>query len=455
MVMVPPAPPGESPDGRRRAAATAALATLAAALAVLVTGAFDRWESFALALLAMAVGVLCGWYALTRRGLVRVVATVVGALALVGFVIVMLGSGSVVVLLTAGLLGTVSVVTAEIALGHPTASELTLSPAPPPRRPVLLMNLRSGGGKAEAFDLPEQCRRRGIEPIVLAAGDDLRERAERAVADGADVLGMAGGDGSQAVVADVAATHGLPFVVVPAGTRNHFALDLGLDRADVVGALDAYTDGVEREVDLGQVNGRPFVNNASMGVYAQIVQSSEYREAKVATAASILPDLLGPGAPPSPVWFTTPEGEQVTGAQLLLVSNNPYRLRQLRGAGTRERLDGGVLGVVAVAVRGALDAEELAALEAVGEVTHFSGWREWTTPRLVVGAPAPVAVGVDGEALTLQPPLEFGLRPGALRVRVPRRVASQPRLPPVRVTAPSTVRQLWEVARGRPATRLV
>ena len=86
---------------------------------------------------------------------------------------------------------------------------------------------------------------RGIEPVLLRPGDDLRELAEDAVRRGADVLGMAGGDGSQALVASVAARAGLGYVCVPAGTRNHFALDLGLDRADVVGALDAYADGLE------------------------------------------------------------------------------------------------------------------------------------------------------------------------------------------------------------------
>jgi diacylglycerol kinase family enzyme len=89
---------------------------------------------------------------------------------------------------------------------------------------------------------------------------------------------MAGGDGSQALVAAVAAERDIPFVCVPAGTRNHFVLDLGLDRKDVVGALDAYTDGVERRIDLARVGDRVFVNNVSLGVYAAIVQSDDYRD---------------------------------------------------------------------------------------------------------------------------------------------------------------------------------
>src|SRR5258707_1258717 len=159
--------------------------------------------------------------------------------------------------------------------------------------PVLIMNLKSGGGKAERFRLAEECERRGIEPIVLGPGDDLLRLADDAVTRGADVIGMAGGDGSQALVATVASRRGVPHVCVPAGTRNHFALDLGLDRDDVVGALDAFADGVERTVDLAAVNGPVFVNNASLGLYAKVVQAPEYRDAKFRTATSMLPDLLG------------------------------------------------------------------------------------------------------------------------------------------------------------------
>ena len=150
---------------------------------------------------------------------------------------------------------------------------------PPPGRQVgpaahgvLVMNPRSGGGKAERFALAEECRRRGIEPVVLEPGDDLLELARGAIDRGADVIGMAGGDGSQALVASVAMAADVPLVCVPAGTRNRFALDLGLDRNDVVAALDAFDAAVERRIDLGTVNGRVFVNNVSLGVYAKIVQ---------------------------------------------------------------------------------------------------------------------------------------------------------------------------------------
>ena len=127
---------------------------------------------------------------------------------------------------------------------------------------------------------------------------DLAQLAEQAIGSGDDVIGMAGGDGSQALVAGLASRHGIPMVVIPAGTRNHFALDIGLDRMDVVGALDAYTHTLERRVDLAMVEDRVFVNNASMGIYARIVQSPGYRDAKIQTTAAMLPEMLGPKAEP-------------------------------------------------------------------------------------------------------------------------------------------------------------
>ncbi len=172
---------------------------------------------------------------------------------------------------------------------------MTDSASTGPVHPVLFVNPRSGGGKAQRYDLVARCRARGIEPVVMKEGDDLASLAAAAVSSGADVIGMAGGDGSQAIVAAVASRHDIPYVCIPAGTRNHFALDIGVDRDDVIGALDAFHHGSERRIDLAQVNGRVFVNNASIGFYGKVVQSPEYRDAKLRTVIEMLPDLLGPG----------------------------------------------------------------------------------------------------------------------------------------------------------------
>ena len=134
-------------------------------------------------------------------------------------------------------------------------------PAEPPLRPVLLVNPRSGGGKAARAGVAERARAKGIEVVIFTSGQDLTALAHGAVASGADALGVAGGDGSLAIVAAAAAANSIPFVCIPAGTRNHFALDVGVDRHDVIGALDAFTDGVERQIDIAEVNGRTFLNN--------------------------------------------------------------------------------------------------------------------------------------------------------------------------------------------------
>jgi diacylglycerol kinase family enzyme len=166
-------------------------------------------------------------------------------------------------------------------------------PVDPPRRSVLFVNPRSGGGRATRAGVAEQARERGIEVIVLDRHQSLGRLVRGAVAEGAEALGAAGGDGSLAVVAATALAHGLPFVCVPAGTRNHFALDVGVDRRDLVGALDAFTDGVERSIDVGEVNGRVFLNNVSLGIYGDAVRQPAYRDAKVRTQVETAAEVPG------------------------------------------------------------------------------------------------------------------------------------------------------------------
>ena len=284
-----------------------------------------------------------------------------------------------------------------------------------PARSVLIVNPRSGGGKAARFDLVGQCRARGIDSIVFEPGDDLTTVATVAVRAGADALGMAGGDGSQAAVAAVAAGHDLPYVCVPAGTRNHFALDLGIDRNDVVGALDAFSDGHQRRIDMGRVNGRGFVNNVAMGVYGAVVQSSAYRDHKVRTVIDMMPELIGPAAEPFDLRFIGQDGRAHAAATLVLVANNPYVIDPRRRHGTRGDVDGGVLGIIAV----------------TGPPP--GGVSEWTTPTFRVDSATAVALGIDGESVVMEAPLVFESDPRALTVLVPaRRSRRGPALRPPR-----------------------
>jgi diacylglycerol kinase family enzyme len=281
-------------------------------------------------------------------------------------------------------------------------------PADPPRRPVLFVNPGSGDGKAARAGVAEQARARRIEAVVLEAGQDLAALANEAAAAGADALGMAGGDGSLAVVAAVAAAHGIPFVCVPAGTRNHFALDVGVDRHDLIGALDAFTDGVERQIDIAEVNGRTFLNNVSLGIYGEAVRSPAYRDAKVRTLLQTAAEVMGPSAQAPALRLVDDLGREHRDLAIVLVSNNPYAIDRPLARGTRPTLDSGQLGIVV--------------LDRPGDSPQPPG-RDWTAPLLEVSAPASVHVGIDGEAVELSPPLRFAIRPAALRVRISSRHA--------------------------------
>ena len=199
-------------------------------------------------------------------------------------------------------------------------------PVEPPLRPVLFVNPRSGDGAATRNRVVERARERGVEAVTFGPGDDLRTRILEVVADGADALGVAGGDGSLADVAAVAAAHGLPFVCIPCGTRNHFALDLGVDRRDVPGALDAFTDAVERLIDVGEVNGRIFLNNVSLGIYGEAVRQAAYRDTKVRTLAETARRVLGPSGRVPALRLVDDTGREHARLAVLLVSNNPYAL---------------------------------------------------------------------------------------------------------------------------------
>jgi hypothetical protein len=211
-----------------------------------------------------------GWWAVTKRAIRRLfgmIGMVAGAAVLVA---ALLGAGRedwqsfVRALVCVGLLA-IAIATARAAFAaslRTTAASETHY-ATRPSHPVLLCNPWSGGGKVETFGLVELATSLGVETVMLDHGLDLAELARDAIARGADCLGMAGGDGSQALVASIAVEHHLPFVCVAAGTRNHFALDLGLNRRDPRQSVYAFRDAIERRVDYATVNDRFFVNNVS------------------------------------------------------------------------------------------------------------------------------------------------------------------------------------------------
>jgi diacylglycerol kinase family enzyme len=420
-------PGAVGPAGRVGSAGRARLAVLALLGSVLVplVAAGLRSVLWALAGLAgLALAAVGVWWALAHTGALRALGAALSVVAPVAVLALYASYGMLgPALLSLGLwLLALTAARTALAPGPTAASPQDVVEAP--RTPWVLMNPRSGGGKVDRFDLVEKARAAGCRVVLLDAGrhQDVTELARQAVAEGADLLAVAGGDGTQALVAEVAARHDLPFVVIPAGTRNHFALDLGLDRDDPAAALEALTHGVELRVDLGYAADRVFVNNASFGMYASIVTDPAYRDAKARTALRTLPGLLT--GEDAPGLQAQADGTRLDKLQALLVSNNPYgRAVDAASPGRRERLDSGLLGVVCVRVGNTAQAARLVGGPRSGGLVRLSAGE------VVVEADAgTLPVGIDGEHVVLPSPVVCRSAPGALRVRVPRHRPHAPRV---------------------------
>jgi diacylglycerol kinase family enzyme len=393
-----------------------ALAGLAIVILVLFAG-LASLAMLAVAVAAAVVSVAAGYVFLARRGVLRWLALAVFVLVPIAVIVVYAFRNLLWVAITAAAAWLLAGTTARLALaGNQEDWRMPEHPAQPPaRRPYLIMNPKSGDGKVGKFDLKRKAEALGAEVFLLGGPEyiDVAAVARKAVTEGADLLGVAGGDGTQALVAGIAAEHGLPFVVISAGTRNHFALDLGLDREDPATCLAALSDGVELHVDLGVINDQTFVNNASFGAYAEVVETPAYRGDKLETTLNTLPDLLQGhrGAHLHAQAGST----HLDAPQALLVSNNPYGTGDIAGLSRRSRLDRGILGVVSVKVDSAWQAAGLL------RGRNATGLKVLTTEQIKITSDEPrIPVGVDGESILMPTPVTCTVSPGALRVWVPR-----------------------------------
>jgi len=416
-------------SGTRRLAAIGAIVGAVAMVVVVAVMLVSTllWAVLALAAIAVLVTAAVRFVVLDGRHRRRWAA--VGSLALIVLVasLVMIGiarPGGCVLLVVLGAVTAGLAVYAQRGYVRVAAAPAVTGPVHQTRhrRAVLFLNPKSGGGKVGEFDLVAEAQVRGVETVVLEKDDDLTALAEAAVADGAEVLGMAGGDGSQADVAAVAVAHDLPFVCIPAGTRNHFALDLNLDRSDPRLALDAFVEGVERRIDHGLAGDRFFVNNVSLGFYPHVVDDPAYRKGRLKAAGSIIPELMDPDTPTISLQFDSPSGTHYDTAQVLLVSNNPYRgFGGVDGAGRRVSLDGGVLGVLVIAAEDPDELSRGARRTTMGvPLVKVDGFDEWTSTSIRVDSEdGKVLAGIDGEAVEVPTPFDIRIVAGGLRVIVP------------------------------------
>jgi diacylglycerol kinase family enzyme len=297
----------------------------------------------------------------------------------------------------------------------------------------LILNPASGGTAVLLRRLTRAARERGIRVRVLEPGEDAGHAALEAADDGAGSLAVAGGDGSVAAVAGVAVERGLPLAVVPTGTLNHFARDLGLDLARPLRALDAFVAGHEElRVDVGRINGRLFVNNVSLGLYAEMLGDPGYRGDKLRVAQTKLQAIFSDPKLRRALCITPPDGPPLESVVAAVVSNNPYEFSRWDSLGRRRRLDTGSLQVSVLDAGTLEELERLLAGTLLGAIEFRPALRHWTSERLEMGVSGEVVrAGVDGEPVALEAPLRFSVDPGALRVLVPDGPPESRQVPPL------------------------
>ena len=410
--------PAQVSRGQRWLARLAFAAAFAAVVVILLSGALKSITALLVGFAGLAITCAAAWWFLSNRGIVRWLACVILVAAPVAVIVVYIVAGLLWEIALSVVLAAGAVAAGRAAL---TSGRSPAKPredaAPPQRQPFVIMNPRSGGGKVAKFGLRDKAVALGAEVTLLEGPEvvDVAALARQAVDAGADLLGVAGGDGTQALVAGIAAGRDVPMLVISAGTRNHFALDLGLDRDDPASCLDALTDGVELRIDLGVIGGRTFVNNASFGAYAQVVQSPAYRDDKSGTALQMLPDLLN-GHQGAHLVVRVDGQVVLDGPQAVLVSNNPYETDDIAGLGRRTRLDQGVLGIVGVKIENAAQAAGL-----LRKAARSRSVTVLTAREVVIDADQPeIPVGIDGESVLMPTPVRCTIHPLSLRVRVPR-----------------------------------
>lgn len=316
------------------------------------------------------------------------------------------------------------------------------------KKPYLIINPKSGSGRATKSRLADHAKDLGIATITLKKSDDVEALARQAADQGADVLGVSGGDGSIGAVAKVALERDLPIVVLAGGTRCHFARDLGLDPAQINDGLAGFR-GVERKIDVGDINGRIFLNNASFGLYADIVDSPDYRDNKVAVSRAVLQDILSGKKDGYKLSFSH-GNKKYDQATQVLVGVNRYNTINLLELGERDKLDQGVLQITAITKLSDELVKQMMKVFSINfssGIDKIDGVDQWDSKNFKVTSPRKkIVAGVDGEREEYASPVTVSIKPGALRVYVP---AEGIRTRPKKALSFKTIAYLWQALWGK------
>ena len=328
----------------------------------------------------------------------------------------------------------------EKLLKHITSKEISF------KKPYLILNPKSGNGRAIKAKTPHAAEKMGIKVLIMKKGENVEGLARKAVEDGADVLGISGGDGSIGTVAKVAIENDLPMVVLPGGTRCHFARDIGMLPKQINDALSSFY-GVERRIDVGKINDRVFMNNASFGVYADIVNNKEYRNNKITITRRVLRQILSGNKKPYDLSIDN-HGHKFNKAIMVLIGVNRYNTINLMELGQRPRLDEGVLQInVLSKVTNQLIANVLrnASINQIEQTSSLEEFSQWETKKIEIsGKGKKVVVGVDGECEEYSSPVNVEIMPKALRLFVP---PEGMRSRPQKAFSRRGFKQLWEAVR--------
>jgi YegS/Rv2252/BmrU family lipid kinase len=283
---------------------------------------------------------------------------------------------------------------------------------------IVILNETSGasGGARKVTRVVKSLRKAGISPrvTVVSRGSRTTELAARVVSEGERTVVAAGGDGTIGAVAEGIAGTDAALGVIPLGTFNHFAKDLGIP-VDMDAAVHTIAEGYAIEVDAGEVNGRIFINNSSIGLYPSIVVRRRKRRSgkwmALAWAVAAVPRRL-----PSFNLTLTADGRTVAGSTpLVFVGNNEYEVEGL-GLGRRRRLDSGRLCLYMAPQHPA----RLLLRALAGRARQDTDFFAMAASEIRIEARlSMLAVALDGEVALMRTPLHYRARPGALRVIVP------------------------------------
>jgi diacylglycerol kinase family enzyme len=263
--------------------------------------------------------------------------------------------------------------------------------------------------------------------IAVGSGDTLTALARRAVARGVRVVVAGGGDGTIGTVASALVNTDAALGILPLGTLNHFAKDLGIPLG-VPEAVRVIAAGGTARVDVGEVNGRVFINNSSLGLYPSLVYQREKRQARgrgkwiaLALAAARVWRLYRRVR----VAVHTDAGSRVIRTPFVFVGNNEYQLEGVR-LGCRARVDAGQLHVAMAPGMTRGEMVRVLGWALLGRLPDIDHLDTLLTDAVTIGARRRrVPVALDGEVALLGTPLEYRIRSGALRVCVPTTVNGQ------------------------------